>query len=172
MSASDLIRQHGVTALLAATLVIPALFVVLAVAGLSLWEPIIPVALAIFLAILAALAIDHLVQGRALKIAIATIAALLSILLGSLLIRSMTLVCDPVHDPGLVCDPVHVPETAPTVIATVQPDTTTPMIFDPVHEPGSCSGDLCQVAPVVTGMVAGKLDECRKSIGDGERPED
>ncbi len=165
MSGSDPLQQHGMKILLTATLVIPSLFIVLAVTGLTLWEPFIPVALSFCIAILAAIAIDHLVQSRTLKIAVAAIAALVSILLGSILVRSMTMVCDPVHDPGLVCDPVHVPDTTPSVIATVQPDVTTPMIFDPVHEPGACSGDICPVAPVITGLVAEKLDECRRKIG-------
>ena len=115
----------------------------------------------------AACVIDDAVQSRTLKIAIASIAALVSIVIGALLLRSMTAICDPVHDPVMVCDPVHIPESAePTVIATVRPMETTPMIFDPVHAPGSCGGDGCSNAPgIVTGIVAEKLDECRKKIG-------
>jgi len=160
-------RPDGLTLVLAATFVVPALFLLLAVTGLSLREPAIPVLLAVGAACIAALATDRFVRSRALRIAIASVAAIASILLGQILVRSMTMICDPVHEPGIVCDPVHVPETtaAPTVIATVQPAGTTPMIFDPVHEPGGCSGDACSIAPVVAaGMVKEKLDECLKNL--------
>jgi hypothetical protein len=165
--APDFLKPDRLKVLLAATLVVPALFLVLFTTGLTPGEPIIPVAIAVAIAYAAACMIDSFVQSRALKIAIASVAALASIILGSLLIRSMTMICDPVHDPGMVCDPVHIPETpGPTVIATVRPVGTTPMIFDPVHEPGGCSSDVCSIAPgVATGIVAEKLGECRKKIG-------
>jgi hypothetical protein len=166
--ALDLMRPNWLKLILAATLIIPALFLVLLVTGLSLWDPAVPVAIAIVIGYAAACVIDSLVQSRALKIAIASVAALVSIILGSLMVRSMTMICDPVHDPGMVCDPVHIPDTTttPTIIATVQPVSTTPMIFDPVHEPGDCSSDVCSVAPgIVTGIVAKKLDECEKKCG-------
>jgi hypothetical protein len=166
--APDLLRRNGLKLILAVTLFVPALFLVLLAAGLSLRDPMVPAAVALVLACAAACMVDSLVISRPLKIAIASVAALVSIILGSLMIRSMTMVCDPVHDPGMVCDPVHVPETTttPTVIATVQPASTTPMIFDPVHEPGGCSGDVCQLAPgIATGIVAQKLDECEKKVG-------
>ncbi|MFA5269067.1 MAG: hypothetical protein WC379_13950 [Methanoregula sp.] len=163
--ASDFLRPSGFRLILAATLVIPTLFLVLIVSGFTMWDPLVPVGIAIVIGYAAACVIDRLVRNRALKIAIASVAALVSIILGSLLVRSMTIICDPVHDPGMVCDPVHIPDTTPTVIATVVPSETTPMIFDPVHEPGGCSGDVCSVAPgVVTGIVAEKLDECRKKL--------
>ena len=167
--ALDFLRPNRLKLILAATLIVPALSLVLLVTGLSLWEPAVPVVIAIVIGYAAACVLDVVVQSRALKIAIASVAALVSIILGSLMIRSMTMVCDPVHDPGMVCDPVHIPDTtttAPTVIATVQPPSTSPMIFDPVHEPNSCGGDVCQVAPgIATGIVADKLDECRKLCG-------
>jgi hypothetical protein len=165
----DFFRPNGLRLLLAVTLIVPALGLALLVTGFSLWDPAVPVAVAIVAAYAAACVIDHLIRSRTLKIAIASVAAIVSMILGSILVRSMTLVCDPVHDPGIVCDPVHIPETttaAPTVIATVQPTSTTPMIFDSVHEPGGCSGDICGVAPgIVTGIVVQKLDECRKKCG-------
>ena len=124
----------------------------------------------------AACVIDDAIRSRPVKIAIASGAALVSIILGSILVRGMTMVCDPVHDPGMVCDPVHTPEPAtgaPSIIATVQPAKTTPVIFDPVHEPDSCSGDICEFVPgVTTGIVAQKLDECLKKVraaGDQKR---
>jgi hypothetical protein len=161
------IRPNRTKLILAATLVVPSLFFVLIVTGFTLWDPLIPIAIAIVIAYASACVIDRLVENRTLKIAIASVAALVSIVIGSILVRSMTIICDPVHDPGMVCDPVHIPETTePTVIATVRPLETTPMIFDPVHEPGSCSNDVCSIVPgVVTGIVAEKLDECRKKIG-------
>jgi hypothetical protein len=164
--ASDFLRPNGFRLILAATLVVPALFLVQIVTGFTLWEPLVPAVIAIAIGYAAACVIDHLVKNRALKIAIASVAALTSIIIGSLLLRSMTIICDPVHDPGMVCDPVHIPDTTPAVIATVVPIETTPMIFDPVHEPGGCSGDVCSVAPgIAPGIVAEKLDECRKKIG-------
>jgi hypothetical protein len=165
--AQDIILPNGLKLLLAATLVVPALFLVLLVTGFSLWEPAVPVAIAIVAAYAAACIIDHLVQSRAIKIAVASVAALVSILLGSVLIRSITLVCDPVHDPGMVCDPVHTPgpSAAPTVIATVQPVSTTPMVCDPVHEPGGSAAGIGVLSGTTTGLVAEKLDECRKLCG-------
>lgn len=163
----DLLRPDGMKLLLAATFVIPALFVVLFITGLSLWDPLVPVSIAVVLAYAAACAADYGIRSRTLKIAVASVAALVSIILGSILVRSMTLICDPVHDPGMVCDPVHVPETPePTVIATVIPAETTPMIFDPVHEPGSGSADVYTAAPgIATGIVAEKFEECRRRCG-------
>jgi hypothetical protein len=167
--ALDFFRPDGLKLILAATLVVPALFLVLFLTGLSLWEPAVPVAIAIIAGYAAACVLDSVIQSRPLKIAIASVAALVSIILGSLMVRSMTMICDPVHDPGMVCDPVHVPDTTtpPTVIATVRPESTTPMIFDPVHEPpGGCSSDVCSVASgIATGIVAEKLDECEKQCG-------
>jgi hypothetical protein len=167
--ALNFLRPNRLKLILAATLIVPTLFCVLLITGFSLWEPVVPVVIALVIGSLAACVIDYLVQSRTLKIAIASVAALVSIILGYLMVRSMTMVCDPVHDPGMVCDPVHIPDTtttAPTVIATVQPPSTSPMIFDPVHEPNSCGGDVCQVAPgIATGIVAEKLDECRKLCG-------
>lgn len=162
----DFLRPDLLKLLLAATLVVPSLFFVLIVTGFTLWDPLVPVVIAIVIAYPLACVIDRLVENRTLKIAIASVAALVSIVLGSLLVRSMTIICDPVHDPGMVCDPVHVPEPSePAIIATVRPGETTPMIFDPVHEPGSCSSDVCSSAPgVVTSIVAEKPDECRKTI--------
>lgn len=163
----DFLRPDRLKLLLAATLVVPTLFFVLIVTGFTVRDPLVPVAIAIVIVYPLACVIDRLVANRTLKIAIASVAALVSIVLGSLLVRSMTIICDPVHDPGMVCDPVHIPEPSePTIIATVRPGETTPMIFDPVHEPGSCSSDVCSIAPgVVTGIVAEKLEECRKKIG-------
>jgi hypothetical protein len=166
--AQDFFRPNGLKLILAATLVVPVLFVILLITGFSSGVPVVPVAVALVIGYAAACVLDTVVQSRTLKIAIASVAALVSIILGSILVRSMTLVCDPVHDPGMVCDPVHVPETTttPTVIATVQPPSTTPLIFDPVHEPGGCSNDVCSVSPgIVSGIVAEKLNECRKKIG-------
>ena len=165
--APEFLQPNGTKLLLAVTLVVPSLFLVLLITGFSLWEPLIPAAIAVVIAYAAACIIDYGVQSRTIKIAIASVAALVSIILGSLLIRSMTIICDPVHDPGIVCDPVHVPETpGPTVIASIRPAETTPMIFDPVHDPGSCGGDVCGVVPgVMIGVVAEKLDECRKKCG-------
>jgi len=164
---ADFIRPTGVKLLLTVTFLIPVLFLVLLITGFTLWEPLVPGALSAVIAYAAACTADSCIRSRAMKIAVASVAALVSIILGSLLIRSMTLVCDPVHDPGLVCDPVHVPETpGPDVIPTVMPAETTPMIFDPVHDPGSCSADVCTAAPgIATGFVAEKLEECRRKCG-------
>jgi hypothetical protein len=165
--AHDLFRPEGLKLLLAATLIIPVFFVLVLVNGFPYNDMLFPAAITVVIAYVIACVIDDAVQSRTLKIAIASVAALVSIVLGSILVRSMTIICDPVHDPGMVCDPVHIPETSePTVIATARPLETTPMIFDPVHEPGSCSSDMCSIAPgIVTGIVAEKLDECRKKIG-------
>jgi hypothetical protein len=164
---SDFVYPGRMKLLLAATFLVPALFLVLLVTGSDLWEPLVPAALAAAVAYAAACTADYGIRSRPLKIAIASVAALASIVLGSLLVRSMTLVCDPVHDPGMVCDPVHVPETpGPTVISTVRTVETTPMIFDPVHEPGSGTSDICGTVPGIAGsIVAEKLDECKRKCG-------
>ncbi len=157
--------------ILAATLVIPVLAVILIVTGWGLSSPLVPVVLAIIVAYIAACLIDYFVKSRTAKIAVASVAALASLAIGYLLIRSMTMVCDPVHEPGgIVCDPVHVPETPPTVppviATTVPPVETTPMIFDPVHEPGTCSSACdAAAASVPSDAVAAKLEECLRSCG-------
>lgn len=166
--AYDLFRPGRLKLLLAATFVIPVFFVLFMGGDLLYRDLLFPAVLSVVLSYGAACVIDDIVQSRSLKIALASAAALVSIVLGSLLVRSMTMVCDPVHDPGLVCDPVHVPETpttVPTVINTVGPGETPPMIFDPVHEPGSCSQACDTAASVPSGAVAGKLEECLRSCG-------
>lgn len=164
--APDFFQPDGQKLILAVTLIVPALFVVLLVTGFSLKDPVVPVAIAIAAACTAACIIDRLVRSRTIKIAVAAVAAILSIILGYILVRSMTIVCDPVHDPGhIVCDPVHTPgpaTAAPTVIAPVRPTATTPMIFDPVHQPGSSGAGYGILSGTTTGIVAEKPDECKK----------
>jgi hypothetical protein len=167
--AHDLLWPDRLKLLLGATLIVPVFFLMVLVTGFPSGGMVFMAALTLVISYLAACAIDNAIQSRTLKILIASAAAIVSIVLGSILIRSMSVVCDPVHDPGtIVCDPVHIPETAtpaPTVIATVQATTTTPMIFDPVHEPSSCGGNVCQVTPgIISGVVAEKLEECRKKL--------
>lgn len=154
--------------ILTATLVVPSLFVILLLTGLDLRNPLFPVILAIIGAYLLACIIDYVIVSRTLKIAVASVAALVSVVIGSLLLRSMTMVCDPVHDPGIVCDPVHVPDTptqVPTIISTIGPGDTPPMIFDPVHEPGSCSQLCSPSSSEPSQAVAAKLEECLRSCG-------
>jgi hypothetical protein len=162
--AHDLFRPNGLKLLLALTLLVPVYFVLVLVIGFPYRDMVFPAAITVFVSYGAACVLDDVIQSRTLKIAIASVAAIVSIILGYILVRSMTMVCDPVHDPGMVCDPVHLPETtAPTVIATTGPTTTPPMIFDPVHEPNSC-GEACRNAldhaTGTTEIVAQKLDEC------------
>jgi hypothetical protein len=166
-AAHDLFRPNGLKLLLLATLLIPVFFLIVLVTGFPYRDLIFPAAITLVVSYVAACVIDQTVQSRSIKIAIASVAALFSIILGSILVRSMHMVCDPVHDPGhIVCDPVHVPEppsAVPTVITTVHPTTTTPMIFDPVHEPGSSGPGYGVVSGTTTGIVAQKLDECLKN---------
>jgi hypothetical protein len=167
--AHDLFLPNGLKLLLAATLLIPFFFAIVLVSGFPYNNLIFLAAVTVVISYAAACMIDNVIRSRAIKIAIVSVAALVSIILGALLVRSMTMVCDPVHDPGIVCDPVHIPEPttrAPTVITTIHPTSTTPMIFDPVHDPGSCSGDVCSVVSgTTTAIVAEKLDECKKKCG-------
>jgi hypothetical protein len=166
--AHDLFRPNGLKLLLAVTLIIPVFFVLVLVTGFPYNDLLFPVAITVVISYAAACVIDDAVQSRTIKIAIASVAALVSIILGSLIVRSMTMVCDPVHDPGIICDPVHVPDpttAAPTVIATVQPPSTTPMIFDPVHEPGGSGTGYAVLPGTTTAIVAQKLEECKKKCG-------
>ena len=163
--AHDLFQPNGLKLVLAATLLVPCYFVIVLVNGYPYNDLTFPVVITMVISYVAACVIDDAIRSRPVKIAIASGAALVSIILGSILVRGMTMVCDPVHDPGMVCDPVHIPEPAPAVITTVQPDETTPMIFDPVHKPDSCSRDVCEFVPGITsGVVAQKLDECLKKV--------
>ena len=185
-SAYDLFRPNGLKLLLALTLIVPIYFALLLVTGFPHYSMLLPAIITLVISYGAACVLDEVIQSRTIKILIASVAAVVSIILGYILIRSMTMVCDPVHDPGhIVCDPVHVPEsptaaptvihtvrptttTAPTVIHTVMPTTTTPMIFDPVHEPGSCSQvcrDTFSTTAGTTDLVAQKLDECLRNCG-------
>lgn len=165
--AHDLFRPNGMKLLLAATLVVPVFFGYVVVNGFPYSGLLVPAAVTVVISYAAAAIIDSAIQSRTAKIAVASIAALVSIVLGSFLVRSMTLVCDPVHDPGLICDPVHVPDTTPvpTVITPAIPPGTTPMIFDPVHEPGGTGPGFGTVPGVATGIVAEKLDECLRDSG-------
>jgi hypothetical protein len=167
--AHDLFRPNRLKILLAATLLVPVFFLIVLINGFPYSDMVLPIAVTIVISYAAACVLDEAIQSRTVKIAIASVAALVSIILGYILVRSMTMVCDPVHEPGgIICDPVHVPETTPVVpaVITPPPHPTTPMIFDPVHEPGSCGGDVCGVTPgITTGIVAQKLDECLKNCG-------
>ena len=166
-SAYNPFRPNGLKLLLAFTLLVPVFFFgIVLVTGFPYNNMVFPAAITIVISYVAACVLDEVIQSRTIKILIASVAALVSIILGYILVRSMTMVCDPVHDPGhIICDPVHLPETttAPTIITTVQPTATTPMIFDPVHEPNSC-GQACRDAlgnaAGTTEIVAQKLDEC------------
>ncbi|RPI38634.1 MAG: hypothetical protein EHM53_08490 [Methanoregulaceae archaeon] len=166
--AHDLFRPNGLKLLLAATLLVPVFFVIVLVNGFLYNDLIFPSVITTVISYGAACVIDDAIRSRPVKIAIASGAALVSIILGSILVRGMTMVCDPVHDPGMVCDPVHTPEPAagaPTVLVTVQPDETALIIVDSVHEPDSCSGDICELVPAITtGIVAQKLDACLKKV--------
>ncbi|MFA4824811.1 MAG: hypothetical protein WC593_06585 [Methanoregula sp.] len=166
MTASDsLLQPNGLKLILAVTLLLPLFVVVVLLFMLTDIDILILVVITLVVSYLAACLIDSLVDNRNVKIAIASIAALITLGLGYLIVRSMTVICDPVHDPGgIICDPVHIPDTtpAPTVIATVQPTATTPMICDPVHEPGSIGPGYGVTPGIATGIVAQKLNECRK----------
>ena len=158
--AYDLFRPNRLKLLLAGTLLVPGFFLLVLVNGFLHNDLIFPSVITMVICYVAASVIDDAIKSRTVKIVIATVAALVSIILGSILVRSMTMVCDPVHTPRPATD-------APSVIATVQPAKTTPMIFEPVHKPDSCSGDICEFAPgITTGIVAQQLDECFKIAGD------
>ena len=165
----DLFRPNGLNLLLALTLLIPVFFAIVFITGFPYRDMIFPAAVTVVISYTAACVIDDLIQSRTLKILIASVAAIVSIILGYILVRSMTMVCDPVHDPGMVCDPVHTPDPAidiPTIVTMARPTSTTPMIFDPVHEPNSC-GQACRDAisnaAGTTEIVAQKLDECLRN---------
>ena len=168
--AHDLFRPNGLKLVLAATLLVPVFFFIVLINGFPYSDMVFPAAITVVISYAAACVLDDLIQSRTIKIAIASVAALVSIILGSVIVRSMTMVCDPVHDPGgIVCDPVHIPETTPvtpgpTVITTAQPHPTTPMIFDPVHEPGAGGPGYGVLSGTTTGIVAQKLDECLKKL--------
>lgn len=166
ISMRDFLVPGRLRLILAITLVIPALFVILIVTGPGFGELFVPVVLALIVAYLLASVIDYTIQSRAIKIAVASVAALVSLVIGTLMVRSMTMVCDPVHDPGIVCDPVHVPDTptgVPTIISTIVPGDTPPMIFDPVHEPGTCSPACNPAVSMPSDHVAAKLEECLRN---------
>jgi hypothetical protein len=180
----EALRPNGLKVLLAITLMVPAFFIIQVVPGYSWDNLLIPVILAIVLAYWVACMIDYLVQSRTTKIAIATVAAIVSIVLGYIFTQTMTMVCDPVHIPTttpaviattgptpttpMIFDPVHVPTTTPAVIATTGPATISPMIFDPVHEPSSCEQacyDTFGKASHTSDVVTQKLIECLKNCG-------
>ena len=169
--AYDLFRPNGLKLLLAVTFIIPVFFALVLSTGFSYGNIVFPAAITIVISYIAACVLDEVIQSRTIKILIASVAAVVSLILGYILVRSMSVVCDPVHDPGhIICDPVHLPETttAPTVIVTVQPTATTPMIFDPVHEPSSCSQSCYDTFSTSTGpsdLVAQKLEECLRNCG-------
>ena len=95
---------------------------------LALHKAEIPVIAAVIAAYLLACIIDYAVVSRTLKIAVASVAALVSVVIGSIMVRSMTMVCDPVHIPDT-------PTEVPTIISTIGPGDTPPMIFDPLRPP-------------------------------------
>jgi hypothetical protein len=193
--AHDLFRPNGLKLLLALTLIVPVFFVITLASGFPYSDMLLLAAITVVISYGAACVIDDAIQSRTTKIAIASVAALISIVLGYIFTQTMTMVCDPVHDPGgVVCDPVHiptttpaviattgpttttpiifdpvhVPTTTPAVIATTGPTTTTPMIFDPVHEPDSCSQacyDTFSSTAHTSDLVTQKLEECLRNCG-------
>lgn len=164
MAADDFFQPNGVKLILAAAIIVPLFFVLLLVTDFAIDMAVLAV-ISIIISYVAACVIDVAIESRSIKIAIASIAALITIVLGYLVFESMTMICDPVHDPGgLICDPVHVPSTpstAPTVISTIQP-TPTELIYDPVHQPGTCGAGCGVAVGTTTGIVAQKLEECKK----------
>lgn len=79
--------------------------------GFVYWEMWHSIAIIVFGALISVVGgsfIDYFIKSRTIKIVIASISALISIIIGFITLASMTMVCDPVHD--VVCDPVHVPE--------------------------------------------------------------
>jgi hypothetical protein len=109
--AYDLLRPNGLNLLPALTLLVPVYFVLLLVTGLPFIGMVFPAVITVVVWYGTACAVDTLTQRRILKIAIASVAAIVSIILCFILVRSMTMLRDPVHDPGMVCDPAHVPAT-------------------------------------------------------------
>lgn len=174
--AHDLFRPNGLKLLLAATLLVPVFFAFVLINGFPYPDIIFPAAVTIGISYAAACVVDEAVQSRPVKIAIASVAALVSIILGCVLVRGMTMICEPVHEPGgMVCDPVHVPEPAtiaptqtvtmaPAVVTPAPPHPATPMIFDPVHEPGDSGPGYGILSGTTTGIVAQKLDEVLKKL--------
>lgn len=163
--AHDLFRPNRMKLLLSATLIVPVFFIIVLVTGFPGRDMLFPAVVTVVISYAVASVIDDSVRSRTIKILIASAAAVVSIILGYILVRSMTMVCDPVHDPGtIVCDPVHTPEspTVPAVVTTVQPATTRPMIFDPVHEPAGSRAVSGIVSGTTSGIAAEKLEECKK----------
>jgi hypothetical protein len=161
-AAKDLFRPNGLKILLALTLLLPILFLVMIFAGLLLYNPVILIILACVISYVVSSLVDHFIKSRTVKIIIASLAALISIVLGYVFVRSMMQVCDPVHTPQ-VFDPVHTPTQQPTVITPATTPSETPMIFDPVHVPNACEQacrDAVQNATNMTSLVAQKLNEC------------
>lgn len=166
----DFFRPNGLKVILALTFLVPVYVAIMLAAGFPYPDTVVAAALAVIISYGAACVLDCCIGSRTVKIAIAAVAGVLSIILGYLFTQTVHVVCDPVHDPGrIVCDPVHTPApatTEPSVIATVRPVTTTPVICDPVHVPAGSGEDLSPVTPgIVSGIAAGKLDECRKMCG-------
>jgi len=165
-SLRDLFRPNGMKLVLAVTLLVPVFLLLLLLSlflslvfggGLKVYlaDPIFLVLLAAVVSYVAGCIVDHSTGNRTLKVVVASLAALVSIVLGYLFVR---IVMQPT-----VCDPVHIPTEQPTIITPATSPSETPMIFDPVHVPNACEQacrDAVQNAGTVTTRVAEKLDEC------------
>jgi hypothetical protein len=117
MAIGELLKPNGFNILLSITLIVPSLLI----SGLLLDKLLnaIPlgflwvIVLGIVISYAISACIDKFIQNKTIKIIIASISALISIVITYIVIRSMTMVCDPVHRP-VVCDPVHKPTQCET----------------------------------------------------------
>jgi hypothetical protein len=84
---------------MALTLMVPIFSVIFIVSGFEFNDVTFSIILTIAISYAASCVLDQTVKSRTVKIIIASVAALVSILLGYILVRGMIMVCDPVHTP-------------------------------------------------------------------------
>lgn len=92
--AYDLFRPNGLKLVLAGTLLVPGFFLLVPVNGFPYNDLSFPAVMTMVICYVAACVIDDAIKSRPVKIAIASAAALVSLILGSILVWSMTMVCD------------------------------------------------------------------------------
>jgi len=96
----DFIKPNGLKIVLALVLLIPSFILSFIVLSITFQNFLVLIILGIVLSYLIAGLLDSLIKNKTVKIVIASVSALISIIIGYIWVRSMTMVCDPVHIPS------------------------------------------------------------------------
>lgn len=100
----DFIKPNGLKVILALVLLIPSFILSFIVISITFQNVLVLILMGIIFSYFFACLLDSLIKNKTIKIVFASISALVSIIIGYIWIRSMTMVCDPVHHVPTECE--------------------------------------------------------------------